>query len=873
MMSSDDLRKAYLDFFKSKDHSLFPSDTLVPADDTSLLFTGAGMNQFKPYFLGLKKDVRRATSCQKCLRTGDLEQVGKTATHHTFFEMLGNFSFGDYFKAEAIEWGWEFVTKVLGLPPTKLWVSVYEDDDEAAMLWKSKIGLPDARIVRMGAKDNFWPSNAVKDGPNGPCGPCSEIYVGETPGRGVEIWNLVFTQFDRQSDGSLLALPQKNIDTGMGLERTAAVLQQVASNFDIDSFKAIRAELWQLLAKPSVSTRAENAVMDHIRAVVFTIGDGVLPSNEGRGYVVRRLIRLSCDHLEKAGAVKKGTLYKLVPVIVSAMKAAYPELMARQKNISAILENEEKSYLEVLRVQAPKMTLEWEEIKRSVPDSADRVEKTGAVAFKFYDTFGLPFEIISQTAQRAGLDLDRSIFERYLEEQRRRSREGSKISAEIFSTKGSYTLVNGLPPTKFLGYEMTKASGKVLRILKNTKEITKLVKGEEGLVIFDQSPFYAEAGGQVGDSGALRGAKTKAKALDAQWLEKCVAHKIEVTEAEIRLGESYELAVDAERRADIMKNHTATHLLHSALRQVLGDHVKQSGSLVAPDRLRFDFTHFGAVDPKKLEEVEALVNVEIAKKIALDKRVISKEKALEEGAIAFFGEKYGDEVRVVTIGDFSKELCGGTHLGNTAEIGMFKITSEGSIQAGVRRLEAVTGRRAEALLEQGQREIESLSREFHATPESLAPEIRKIQERVSALGQKLAARVLEKVKDKMRLVYDQSQELRGTRILNADFSGIDVRLLEAGFEFLRANSFSYAAIIRVQDEGKVSFVISASADWVQKGFHSGKIVKDVAAVTGGSGGGKPEFAVGGGKELARSTEALEKGKRLIADFLEKEIPA
>jgi alanyl-tRNA synthetase len=856
-MTTDKLRTLYLDFFKSKQHRIFPSDSLVPADDPSLVLTGAGVYQFKPYFLGLKKDLKRAASCQKCLRTADLDRVGKTAYHHTFFEMLGNFSFGDYFKEEAIAWGWEFVTQALGLPKSRLWVSVYEEDEEAFNIWKTKIGVPEERIVRMDAVDNFWPSNAKVDGPNGPCGPCSEIYVGEVPGKGVEIWNLVFTQFDRQSDGTLLNLPQKNIDTGMGLERTAAVLQGVESNFDSDNFTRIRLELRGLLKKGGAFQVAhENAVMDHVRAVVFSIGDGALPSNEGRGYVIRKLIRLASDHFQKAGAAKEGTLSKLVGPVIDVMKPAYPELVSRQNNISSMIENEQRGYLEVLGAQIPRLEKELSGLSSRLASSTLK-EETAALAFKYYDTYGLPLDNIVDCLNRARLAFDQSLFDRYLEEQKNRSRQTSKIAGEIFSKTDVYELVEGLPPTEFLGYQTTEASARLLRVIEK----------ETPALIFDKTPFYAESGGQVGDTGWIEADDFQATVLDAQWMEKCVAHKVQIERGRPQAGKAYSLKVDDIRRADIMKNHTATHLLHSALRRVLGDHVKQSGSLVAPDRLRFDFTHFKAVEPELLEKVEDLVNAEIKKNVSLDKKVLSKDQALEEGAIAFFGEKYGDQVRVVSIGDFSKELCGGTHLHSTGQIGFFKIISESSIQAGVRRIEAVTGQRALEVLAQKDREIDALALSFKIHRDFLLRDLKVLKERVCLLKNKLLTSLAGRVKRKVEDDFQKAHRVGGVKLLIEKIDGADTELLTQGVAHLKTLGAGYSAFFISSFEDKISFVIAGSADLVGKGFHSGKIVKGVAQMVEGSGGGRPDFAVGGGKMVRKEAEAIAFGKKEIEDFL------
>ncbi len=857
-MKTDQLRQTYLDFFKSKAHRAYSSDSLVPHDDPSLLFTGAGMNQFKPYFLGLKKDVARATSCQKCLRTADLDRVGKTAYHHSFFEMLGNFSFGDYFKEEAIAFAWEFVTKALNFPKEKLWVSVYQEDDEAFAIWRDKIGVPEVRIVRMGAEDNFWPSNAPKDGPNGPCGPCSEIYVGEIPGKGVEIWNLVFTQFDRQSDGSLVPLPQKNIDTGMGLERVSAVMQGVDSNFDTDNFVRLRAELKKLLKEGSNDRSRENAVMDHIRAVVFSIADGALPSNEGRGYVIRKIIRLGADHLMKAGALEPGSFSKLVPAVVSIYGHVYPEIADRQKTITGILENEEKSFLEILRTRVPALTEEF----RSGKNPAE-------LAFRYYDTFGVPVETIAACAESVGIKYSKEEFEKLLEEQRQRSRDSSKIAGEIFGNKGIFELIEGLPNTEFLGYTGMAGDGKVLRVVRGQTAVDALKEGEEGLVFFDKSPFYAESGGQIGDTGFFEGCGAKARVEDVQWIEKCAAHKVFVEKGTLKANMPMKMTVHEDRRGDVAKNHTATHLLHSALRKVLGDHVKQSGSLVAKDYLRFDFTHFKAVDAAQLAEVESLVNGEVKKDVKLDKRVLSKERAMKEGAMAFFGEKYGDEVRVVTIGDFSKELCGGTHLDSTGQIGLFKIVSESSIQAGVRRLEAVTGRWAEDYVKARENEVEEMAKLFGAKNDAgdVLRRTKEIRAKVDGLKGILEGRTLESLRRGYEAALAKAPETGGARVLKMVSRDATPDLFQKVFSHLKGQKTPFVALWQCGAEGKVTFAVGATDELVKKGFNAGKVVKEMAAVVGGNGGGRPDFAVGGGKDASKAAEALAKGESLALEVM------
>ena len=807
------------------------------------------MNQFKPYFLGLKKDVKRATSCQKCLRTADLDRVGKTAYHHSFFEMLGNFSFGDYFKEEAIVWGWEFVTRELGLPKEDLWVSVYQDDDEAFELWKKKVGLPDSRIVRMGAEDNFWPSNAPTDGPNGPCGPCSEIYVGKTPGKGVEIWNLVFTQYDRQSDGSLPPLPQKNIDTGMGLERAAAVIQRVEANFDIDTFAALRQELHALLKKGAAERAHENAVMDHARAVTFSIADGALPSNEGRGYVIRKIIRLATDHLSKAGAVTPGTLHQLVPGVIRIMGAVYPELADRQKTIQSIVENEEKAYFEACRRA---------ETARQGSMSAEEF------AFMLYDTYGLPLDRIHAKFKKEGKSFEEKTFEAYLNEQRDRSRTSSSITANIFSADSKIALADGLLPTEFTGYETLKSEAKLLRAFRGEESVPALRPGEEGILIFDRSSFYAEAGGQVGDTGIIEASGFKASVTNTQWAEKCIAHKVRVENGNAEVGKSYKLLVDVSRRADIMKNHTATHLLHSALRKVLGDHVKQSGSLVAEDYLRFDFTHFSALSPDQTAEVERLINDEIRKNITLDKQVMSKDEAIQKGAVAFFGEKYGDKVRVVSVGDFSKELCGGTHLETTGLIGTFKIVFEGSIQAGVRRIQAVTGRAAEAYLREKETELKKIMTEFGAKDsEELKASLAGTSLKLKNLRGKLIGLADTALKEETHKVLSAAPKVGEAKLVCIEAPRADADLIRSDYEYLKKEEPLFAAFFSAPFDDKVTYAVAASQGMVQKGFNSGDVVKDIAAAVKGSGGGRPDFAVGGSKSGTSASDMLATGRRIV----------
>ena len=855
-MKTSELRQAYLEYFRAKEHKVFPSDSLVPHNDASLLFTGAGMNQFKPYFLGLKKDVKRAASCQKCLRMADLDRVGKTAYHHSFFEMLGNFSFGDYFKEEAIAWGWEFVTKVLKLPEKKLWVSVYREDEEAFKIWKNEIGLPESKIVQMGPEENFWPANAPKDGPNGPCGPCSEIYVGETPGKGVEIWNLVFTQFDRQSDGSLKPLPQKNIDTGMGLERTASVLQGVDSNFDIDIFSEFRKELKGLLKKGSNETAHENAVMDHARAAVFCITDGALPSNEGRGYVVRKLVRLGCDHLTQAGA-ESGHFKDAVVMVARMMGDAYPEIIKKQNEIVKVIEYEENAILEITRTKVPKFERKLAAYLREHSVSGkDKPQAIAEIAFEAYDTDGVSKEIIKDRVAKAiapGLLYNKTFefFDQLINQQKDRSRASSKIAGEIFKKSDLYGLTEGLPATEFFGYAGCEGGGKLLRVL-----------GDD-LWVFDRTPFYAESGGQIGDTGKILGNGVEADVLDTQAHEKIVLHKVSVKKGKPEPGKSYELKVDAQRRADIMNNHTGTHLLHAALRKVLGEHVKQAGSLVAPDYLRFDFAHFKGLTPDELAKVETMVNEEIRKNTPLNKQEMTREEAAKSGAIAFFGEKYGERVRVVSVGDFSKEFCGGTHLRSTGEIGLFRVVSESSIQAGVRRIEAVTGRWAQKLEEERKKEVEDLCAMFGTGKEGLADEIIKRSKRVAELRNRLAQITGEKMKQSLARELSRTAAVNDTKLVVMTADGATVEIIKIAADYLKIQPGQNAALFTSRADGKVTFAVAGSGDFVSRGFNAGAIVKKISPVVEGSGGGRPEFAVGGGKNISKISEAVEMGRKAI----------
>ena len=849
-MTTNEIRQAFLEFFKSKGHTIVPSDSLVPKDDPTLLFTGAGMNQFKEKFLGRNITYTRAASCQKCLRTGDLENVGKTPGHHTFFEMLGNFSFGDYFKKDAIVWAWEFLTKKLKIKSQKLWVSVYQDDDEAYNIWKDAVKIPQEKIIRLGAKDNFWPSEAPTKGPNGPCGPCSEIFydwgedvgcrkTGCSPacdcGRFVEVWNLVFTQFDRQKDGSLESLPNKNIDTGMGLERLASVMQGVHTNFEIDIFKPIVEEIRSsIVHRPSSienevrrtkDERRTNAIADHIRAVTFAIADGVMPSNEEKGYVVRKIIRRSIMHSKELDITSLPFLYKLVDVVAEVMKEPYPELKTRRDDIAQVVKKEEESCLFVLDTQLPKVEDAFRNI-RGIKDDAEIAE----AAFNFYDTYGVPYEILETAAKKFNLRIDKNKFENLLNKQRELSRGKTKIKGEIFSETFAKKVEALDLKTEFLGYEKTNAEAKVAAVL------------EGGEVILDRTPFYGESGGQVGDWGRIETASGAMEVRDAKRYGETIVHIGKILKGRILKGEKAKVYIDEATRGKVMANHTATHLLQAALRNVLGEHVHQTGSMVDKDRLRFDFTHIKKMDERELKRVEETVNENIKKRIPVKKEIKDLESAKREGATALFGEKYEKKVRVVTIGDVSKELCGGTHLDNTGEIEIFKIISESSIASGIRRIEALTGDEVRKWME----------REEEAQSAKLKSQSEKEKEKKAR-----AARLKEEI-GRIDSIMANGKIFNGAKIIFDIIDGLNTEGLRVLSDKIQEREKSVCMILSARKDGKAEFVVKVTDDLIKRGLRAGDIAKDLSKIIGGSGGGRPDFAQGGGKETAKLEEAVVK---------------
>ncbi|MBN1913306.1 MAG: alanine--tRNA ligase, partial [Candidatus Omnitrophica bacterium] len=792
-MKADILREKFLFFFKSKKHKIIESDSLVPKDDPTVLFTPAGMSQFKKQFLGYLTGYSRAASSQRCLRTDDLNKVGKTAVHHTFFEMLGNFSFGDYFKEEAISWAWEFLTKELKINPQKLWVSVYKDDNEAFMVWKDTINVPAEKIIKLGDKDNFWPAEAKQNGPNGPCGPCSEIFfdLGQDTGCGkdscgpacdcgrfAEIWNLVFTQYDRKDGGTLEPLPHKNIDTGMGLERLAAVMQGVTNNFETDLFKPIVNEIVSGVGR-QVSDNEKGsvyAVADHIRAVVFSIFDGVMPSNESRGYVIRKIIRKSILHLRSLG-IKKPFLYKLVASVAEVMKKPYPELIKRRENVSQIILKEEKDFIAILESSDELIKKGLSELVGSTENkkfSDEDIEKTSVFAFQLYDTYGIPWQLTKDWFDVHSIPVSEEVFKRELEKQKLRSKAQSAMKGDVFSLKDLHLKAKA---TKFIGYSKFESTGKILKIIKDSRPVKKIKAGEEAKLILDKTVFYPESGGQVADTGEIKKGKNIFKVSDTKRIENVIVHTGKLVSGALKEADQVKAGIDIERRMDIARNHTATHLLQAALRKVLGVHVRQQGSLVAAERLRFDFTHFKGLSRQETEKIEEYVNDMVLENHPLKKEEMTYAAAKKTGALAFFGEKYGEDVRVVSVPEVSKEFCGGTHLDTTGQVGLFKIVQEGSVASGIRRIEAVTGRSAYRLMRQEENVLREASEALNAPLDKIMNEISKRAARIKELEKQVSSKKIESVSSSIGDMIGEAKDLKGTKILTHIYEDMEMDLL------------------------------------------------------------------------------------------------
>ena len=862
-MKVDEIRERYLRFFEARGHRIYPSDSLVPHNDPSLLFTGAGMNQFKEEFLGRVKGPRRLATCQKCLRTGDLENVGKTAGHHTFFEMLGNFSFGDYFKKDAICWAWEFLTKELGISEKDFWVSVYKDDKEAYEIWRDSVKVPEEKIFKLGEKDNFWPSNAPSDGPNGPCGPCSEIFFGGPDA--VEVWNLVFTQFDRKDKGVLEPLPNKNIDTGMGLERIARVMQGKKTNFEIDSFEPILKEIMNLsscaIRIPHPDSAAGigqkvNAIADHVRAVTFAISDGVLPSNEERGYVIRKLIRKAfwCG---RGLGLDKPFLYKIVPVVAQVMKKPYPELTEHRENISQIVLEEEKRF---------KNTIDdgIERLKTMMAESRASGMLSGESVFKLYDTYGFPLELTQEIAESDNLKVDIKGFKALMENQRLASKQASKITGNIFNADGNINIK--LPDASPFIEDKEEINTKVTQIIAGGSVKNEIGEKEKAGIFLKDTNFYGEKGGQAGDKGFLiKNGKIIADVINAIDVAGRTQHEIKMRGGVLKAGDPVSAKVDMERRNDIRKNHTATHLLHNALRKVLGLHVKQAGSFVAPERLRFDFTHFKAVTDEELAGIEELVNENIRKNSLVAISEMSIEDAKKKDVIALFGEKYGDVVRMVSVGDYSRELCGGTHVEKTGEIGIFKIVSESSIASGMRRIEAITGKAAYEKIKEEEAIIKEAAGELNVRPQDIAKEIEKLTNRLKQMEKTLEGFINKNIQDNVENLLRAAKKIKGVDVVISEVKNADSALLRKTADLVKDRLANGLFVLAAEKDGKIAMIVGIGKFIQAAKLDAVKILNDTGADFGIKGGGRPDFSQAGGSSGPKIQDILKKAEKLIEE--------
>ena len=872
-MKSAEIREAFLRFFEEQGHTRVPSSSLVPNNDPTLLFTNAGMNQFKDCFLGQEKRAyTRATSSQKCVRAGgknsDLENVGYTARHHTFFEMLGNFSFGDYFKKDAINFAWTFLTGVLKLPKDKLWVTVYASDDEAYDIWTQDVGVPAERMIRIGdnkgapyASDNFWTM-----GDTGPCGPCTEIFYdhgpeiwGGPPGspdedgdRYIEIWNNVFMQFNRTADGVLHPLPAPSVDTGMGLERISAVMQHVNSNYDIDLFQSLLTAAADAIGCANEGQASLKVVADHIRSCSFLIADGVLPSNEGRGYVLRRIIRRACRHGNKLGATG-NFFYKIVAALVAEMGESFPELVREQANIERVLKAEEEQFSKTLEQGLKILELDLAELKGTVVP--------GDVVFKLYDTYGFPMDLTADIARERNLTVDEEGFEREMEAQRVRARSASSFGLDY------NTLVKVDVPTEFIGYSATRASAKIVALYKDGQSVASLNEGDEGVVILDQTPFYAESGGQVGDCGYLQAGAARFDVRDTTKTGGAFLHHGVVAAGGLKVGETVDAQVDADVRHATALNHSATHLLHAALRQVLGEHVQQKGSLVDSQRMRFDFSHFEAIKPEQIKALEDIVNAEIRKNTPVETEETDIETAKQKGAMALFGEKYGDSVRVLSMGgDFSVELCGGIHAKRTGDIGLMKIISEGGVASGIRRIEAVTGAAALAYLNAAEEQLKEAASLVKGSRENLVDKLSAVLERNRQLEkqlEQLQAKAASAAGDDLS---SSAVDVKGVKVLTARLDGQDGKALLALVDQLKNKLGRAVILLGSVHEDKVVLVAGVTKDLTGQ-LKAGDLMKQAAAAVGGKGGGRPDMAQGGGVDAA----ALDAALALTVPFVEQGI--
>jgi len=853
-MTSSEIRASFLEFFRKNGHAVVPSSSLVPGNDPTLLFTNAGMVQFKDVFLG--KEVReysRAATAQRCVRAGgkhnDLENVGYTARHHTFFEMLGNFSFGDYFKREAVHFAWNFITGTLGIPKDRLWVTVFKEDDEAARIWTEEMGIDPTRCTRMGESSNFWSM-----GETGPCGPCTEIFYdhgAEIPGgppgspdedgdRYVEIWNLVFMQYDRSSDGVLVPLPKPSVDTGMGLERVAAVMQGVHSNYDIDLFKSLIRAAAEITGTEDLESSSLRVIADHIRACTFLIIDGVVPSNEGRGYVLRRIIRRAIRHGYKLGQTQPF-FHKLVPTLVREMGSYYSELASGEERATQVLAMEERRFAETLTTGMALLDAEAAKLKSSVIP--------GETVFRLYDTYGFPLDLTADVARERGLTIDQAGFDAAMDAQRGRARAASKFGTDLRET------VKLSGKTQFSGYDRLAGKGKVTALIFDGAVVGSMRPGQEGQVVLDHTPFYAESGGQMGDTGTLIGATSHFTVRDTRKIGASFAHVGVLDSGELRIGDEVSAEVDADRRQAIALNHSATHLLHAALRQVLGKHVQQKGSLVAPDRLRFDFSHTQPVSPDELRRVEELVNAAIRDNAPAETRVMALDEAVAAGAMSLFGEKYESDVRVLSIGDFSMELCGGTHVERAGDIGFFKIIGESGVAAGVRRVEAVTGQAAFEWVARIDQVLRDVAFMLRGSREDIDEKVRELVERSRRMEKDIQQLKSKLASGQSGDLSNQAKDVGGIKVLAAQVDGADAKALRDALDRLKDKLGSCIIVLATVKDGKIVLVAGVSPDLLAQ-FKAGDIVGAVAAQVGGRGGGRADFAQAGGTQPEKLSAAL-----------------
>ena len=864
-MTTSEIRASFLEFFRKNGHRVLPSSSLVPHNDPTLLFTNAGMVQFKDVFLGKEvRDYSRTATAQRCVRAGgkhnDLENVGYTARHHTFFEMLGNFSFGDYFKREGIHFAWNYITGTLEIPKDRLWVTVYTDDDEAERIWVEEIGVDPTRCTRLGEKSNFWAM-----GDTGPCGPCSEIFydhgpeiAGGPPGtpqedgdRYVEIWNLVFMQYERGSDGVLVPLPKPSVDTGLGLERVAAVMQGVHSNYDIDLFKSLIRAAADVTGTQDLQSPSLRVIADHIRACTFLIIDGVVPSNEGRGYVLRRIIRRAIRHGYKLGQTQPF-FHKLVAPLVREMGSYYAELGSGEARAAQVLAQEEARFAETLATGMVLLDAETAKLKSSVIP--------GETVFKLYDTYGFPADLTADIARERGLTIDQAAFDVAMEAQRRRAQAASKFGADLRET------IKLTGKTDFSGYDRVADDARVTSLIFDGAVVDVLRPGQEGQVVLDHTPFYAESGGQIGDTGVLVGPNARFTVRDTQKIGASFAHVGVLEKGELRVGDAVNAQVDEERRKAIALNHSATHLLHAALRKILGKHVEQKGSLVAADRLRFDFSHTQALSPDELRRVEDLVNSEIRENAAVETRVMALDQAKAAGAMSLFGEKYESDVRVLSIGDFSMELCGGTHVERAGDIGLFKITGESGVAAGVRRVEALTGRGAYEWVVHTDQVLRDIAAMLRGSREDVDEKVRELVERSRRLEKEV-----QQLKSKLASGHGgdlstSAKDVGGVKVLAAQIDGADVRSLRDAMDGLKSKLGSSVIVLASVQEGKVLLVAGVSDDLVAR-IKAGEIAGLVAAKVGGRGGGRADFAQAGGTQPENLASALAGVESLVRSRL------